>query len=50
VGTEGVIGKTKIDPLAGKVNEAQADAPGLNDETVDTARIMPLGEVREEYT
>ncbi|KAI1383386.1 uncharacterized protein F4822DRAFT_75907 [Hypoxylon trugodes] len=47
VGTTENLGKTKIQPLEGGVNESQNPRTGLDDEAVDAARINPLGEVRE---
>jgi hypothetical protein len=48
VGTDETIHGSKIDPLSGKRNEPVDKSPGLSDEVVDTARIQPMGEVREE--
>ncbi|KAI1414787.1 hypothetical protein F5Y13DRAFT_158312 [Hypoxylon sp. FL1857] len=47
IGTTENLGKTKIQPLEGAVNEAQPPRTGLDDEAVDAARINPLGGVRE---
>ncbi|KAI0842241.1 hypothetical protein F5Y06DRAFT_293064 [Hypoxylon sp. FL0890] len=47
VGPAENLGKTKIPPLEGGVNESQPPRTGLDDEAVDTARINPLGGVRE---
>ena len=40
----------KIDPLSGDSpgESGRAKNPGLDDEAVDSARIEPVGEVREE--
>jgi hypothetical protein len=48
VGRDEVIAGTKIDPLVGEFKEAQKKMPGLDDEIVDTSRIEPMGEVREQ--
>ncbi|KAL1865738.1 hypothetical protein VTK73DRAFT_5084 [Phialemonium thermophilum] len=48
VGTEGTIGRSKIAPLEKPQNETQAHDSGLSDEAVDSSRIHPLSEVREE--
>lgn len=47
VGTTENIGKAKIQPLDGGLREAQNPRTGIDDESVDAARINPLGNVRE---
>ena len=47
VGRDGAIAGAKIDPLAG-AKQAATTAQGLDDESVDSSRIQPLGTVREE--
>jgi hypothetical protein len=44
-----VIAGSKIEPLASiyKRHSMSDTAQGLDDESVDTARIEPMGEVRE---
>ncbi|KAI0381952.1 hypothetical protein F5Y04DRAFT_280183 [Hypomontagnella monticulosa] len=47
VGTTENIGKAKIQPLDKNLHEAQNPRTGIDDESVDAARINPLGGVRE---
>ena len=48
VGREDVIQSAKIAPFDHKVKQSTQHTQGLDDESVDAARIRPLGEVREE--
>ncbi|KAI1382374.1 hypothetical protein F4677DRAFT_401779 [Hypoxylon crocopeplum] len=48
VGTTENIGKAKIQPLEGGAREPQYSRTGLDDESVDAARINPMGAVREQ--
>ncbi|OAP61267.1 hypothetical protein AYL99_03468 [Fonsecaea erecta] len=49
VGRDETIQGAKIEPLEGKGQQAATTkSQGLDDETVDTARIDPVGSVREE--
>jgi hypothetical protein len=52
VGRDGTVGGSKIDPLAAKLksNTSTDTHQGLDDEAIDTARIAPMGEVREEFS
>lgn len=50
VGRDETIAGAKIDPLAGKNKQAETELPGLDDENVDSSRIPPMGEVREEMS
>lgn len=47
VGRDDVIAGAKIEPLASHKMAGVPDQ-GLDDESVDAARIAPMGEVREE--
>lgn len=51
VGYEDIIQSCKIAPMEpedGMMKRADKHTHGLDDETVDASRILPLGEVREE--
>jgi hypothetical protein len=49
IGRDGIIAGSKIEPLASieKRHSMSDTSQGLDDEAVDTARIEPMGEVRE---
>lgn len=49
IGRDGIIAGSKIEPLASILkSHAMSDtSQGLDDEAVDTARIEPMGEVKE---
>ncbi|KAF2748492.1 hypothetical protein M011DRAFT_476497 [Sporormia fimetaria CBS 119925] len=47
VGHDDDIQQAKIAPFDGKVKQSTQHWTGLDDETVDAARITPMGEVRE---
>ena len=48
VGTDEVIQGAKLEPLEGQGHQATQKSEGVDDESVDTARIEPVGSVREE--
>ncbi|MCJ1388686.1 hypothetical protein MMC18_001535 [Xylographa bjoerkii] len=48
VGTDETIQGSKLEPLERQGHEATEKSGGINDESVDTARIEPVGSVREE--
>jgi hypothetical protein len=45
-----MIQGAKIEPLEDGRDNATSRQPGLDDEQVDSSRINPLGEVREEMS
>lgn len=50
VGRDEAIQGAKIEPLEGNPTKGTAKSTGLDDEQIDSARIQPGGEVREELS
>jgi hypothetical protein len=49
VGREDIIQSAKIEPMKKEMFERTEHTHGLDDETVDAARIPPMGEVRDNF-
>lgn len=48
VGRDNILQGAKIAPMEGGFKQAGCENQGLDDETIDGARIRPVGSVREE--